>query len=240
MYLSLIVPAYNEELRIGATLSRVLEYLDRLCGGAEVIVVDDGSLDGTSRVVDAYLDHQPTQVRLLAYPDNKGKGNAVRMGMMAAQGERRVFYDADGSTPIEELGKLLQHFDDGADVVIGSRSIPGAEVRVRQAWYREQMGKTFNLLLRSLGLTRFRDTQCGFKGFTAGACEIVFPRQTILRYSFDAELLYIARVHGLRIDEVPVQWINSPLSRVHPLSDASRMFWDLLRIRVLSLMGRYA
>lgn len=187
MYLSLIVPAYNEELRIGASLSHVLEYLDRLPDAAEVIVVNDGSLDGTSKVIEAFVGHQPTQVHLLSYPENRGKGYAVRTGMLAACGIYRVYYDADGSTPIEELDKLLQRFEAGADIVIGSRSIAGAEVQVRQAWYREQMGKTFNLLLRAFGLTRFRDTQCGFKGFTARACGIVFPRQSIMRYSFDAE-----------------------------------------------------
>lgn len=240
MYLSLIVPAYNEESRIGVTLPHVLSYLDRLPGGAEVIVVDDGSRDGTSRVVERFVGYRPTRVQLLGYPENQGKGHAVRMGMTEARGDYRVYYDADASTPIEELGKLLACFGAGADIVIGSRSIPGAEVQVRQAWYRERMGKMFNLLLRALGLTRFRDTQCGFKGFTSRACDIVFPRQSIMRYSFDAELLHIAHVHGLRIDEVPVRWINSPQSRVHPFSDASRMFWDLLRIRILSLLGRYA
>lgn len=156
-----------------------------------------------------------------------------------ATGDYRVFYDADGSTPIEELEKLWPRFDDGADIVIGSRALPGSDIVVRQAWYRESLGRTYNMLLRWIGLTQFRDTQCGFKGFTRQACEIVFPRQTVSRFGFDVEILYIARKHGLRIDEIPIRWINSPESRVHPLSDSARMAFDMLSIRVKDVAGKY-
>ena len=240
VHLSLVIPAYNEAERIGSTLERVLSFLDQQAFRSEVVVVDDGSRDNTRGVVGRFLEHSPTRVRILDYPKNQGKGHAVRVGMTAATGAYRVFYDADGSTPIEELDRLWPAFQNGAQVAIGSRSIPGANVEVHQAWYRETMGKTFNLLLRTAGLTRFRDTQCGFKGFTARACDVIFPRQTIMRYSFDAELLYIAQKHGLPIAEVPIHWVNSPHSRVHPIFDAARMVWDLLLIRWYGLRGRYS
>lgn len=240
MHLSLVIPAYNEESRIAATLEKALRYLDAQSYASEVLIVNDGSTDGTRAAARQFLEHQPTVVRYFECGQNHGKGHAVRIGMFEhAVGRYRVYFDADGSTPIEEIEKLWPHFEAGADVVIGSRSIPGAQVEIRQAWFREHMGKMFNVLLRLFRLTRFRDTQCGFKGFTARACEIVFPRQTIMRYSFDAELLYIAERHGLRVAEAPVRWLNSPLSRVHPLTDATRMFWDMLVIRWRAFMGAY-
>lgn len=239
MHCSLIIPAYNEAARIGETLREVLAYFDGQPYEAEVIVVDDGSGDGTRAVAEGCAGAGKTPLRCLAYGANRGKGYAVRAGMEAAGGAIRVFYDADGSTPIRELEKLWPRFEDGADVVIGSRSLPDSDVRVRQKWYREFMGKVFNVLLRLLGLTHFRDTQCGFKAFTAGAAGAIFPLQTVMRFSFDAELLYIARRLGLRIDEVPVRWINEPKSRVHPVYDAARMFWDLLCIRWRAFRGVY-
>lgn len=240
MHLSLVIPAYNEETRIGTTLERALDYLNAQPYDSEIVVVNDGSRDHTRDLVLAHSGRARTPVRLVEYTENRGKGYAVRTGMQTqARGAYRVFYDADGSTPISDLAKLWPHFDAGADIVIGSRSIPGADVQVHQAWYRETMGKIYNVLLRMLRLTRFRDTQCGFKGFTERACSIVFPRQTIERYSFDAELLFIAERRGLRIDEVPVQWLNSPSSRVHPILDASRMFWDMLVVRGRALLRYY-
>ncbi|HNR30187.1 MAG TPA: glycosyltransferase family 2 protein [Candidatus Hydrogenedentes bacterium] len=240
MQLSLVIPAYNEEARIAATLEHVLAYLDAREYVSEVVIVNDGSADATGDVVRRYVGHAPTVVRYIEHPENRGKGHAVRAGMLEyARGAYRVFFDADGSTPIEEVDKLWPCFESGADIVIGSRSIPGADVEVRQSRARESMGKVFNALLRLFRLTRFRDTQCGFKGFTARACETVFPRQTVMRFSFDAELLYIAEKRGLRIAEVPVRWLNSPLSRVHPITDATRMFWDMVLIRLRALTGAY-
>jgi dolichyl-phosphate beta-glucosyltransferase len=236
---SLVIPAYNEAERIVDTLRAALNYLDAQPYAAEVIVVDDGSSDDTRHVAEHFESAGKTPVRCVSYAENRGKGYAVRRGFEAAAGAYRVFYDADGSTPIEELAKLWPHFESGAGVVIGSRSLPDSDVAIRQAWYRERMGKVFNGVLRLLRLTPFRDTQCGFKGFTAEACAVIFPRQTIMRFSFDAELLFIAQRHGLRIDEVPVRWLNEPKSRVHPIRDASRMFVDLLCIRWRALCGVY-
>lgn len=241
MRLSLIIPAYNEEQRLGDSLEQALAYLDAQPYASEVIIVDDGSRDCTRDIATQFA-RQPrrTPVKYLSYTPNRGKGYAVRTGMASATGEVRVYSDADASTPIEELEKLWPRFDDGADIVIGSRALPDSDIVVRQAWYRESMGRTFNVLLRLLGLTQFKDTQCGFKGFTRHACEIVFPRQRVFRFSFDAELLYIAKKQGLRIDEVPVRWRNNPESRVHPVSDSLRMAFDLLTIRLWNLLKKYA
>ncbi|HPO12951.1 MAG TPA: glycosyltransferase family 2 protein [Candidatus Hydrogenedentes bacterium] len=240
MRLSLIIPAYNEERRLGDSLRKALAYLDAQPYDSEVIIVDDGSRDRTIDIV-RQMESEPhrTPLKCLAYTPNQGKGYAVRTGMTEASGEFRVYTDADASTPIEELEKFWPRFDDGADIVIGSRALPDSDVAVHQAWYRESMGRTFNLLLRMLRLTHFKDTQCGFKGFTRRACEIVFPRQHVLRFSFDAELLYIAQKHGLRIDEAPVRWLNNPESRVHPISDSTRMAFDMLIVRLRNSLGKY-
>ncbi len=241
MHLSLIIPAYNEERRLGETLRRTLDYLDAQPYAAEIVVVDDGSTDGTAGIIaSAGEKARPTRLACTGYGTNRGKGHAVRTGMLEkATGDFRVFFDADGSTPIEELEKIWPRFEDGADIVIGSRALPQSEIVIRQAWCRESMGRAFNVLLRLLGLTQFKDTQCGFKGFTRKACELVFPRQTVQRFSFDAEILYIARRLGLRIDEVPVRWLNNPESRVHPVSDSARMAFDMASIRLRDLLGLY-
>lgn len=239
MKLSLVIPAYNELLRIGPTLADVLAYFARQPYDAEVIVVDDGSTDGTAGAVTPLLDHARPTVRLVRQPENRGKGAAVRAGMEAATGEFRAYYDADGSTPITELDKVWAFFDAGFDIVAGSRAVRDADVEVHQAWHREMMGRVNNLILRAIGVTRLRDTQCGFKVFTAAACGIVFPRQTIERFSFDAELLYIAHKHGLRIHEMPVHWRNDPSSRVRLLGDSLEMLLRVLGIRLKDARGRY-
>lgn len=230
--LSLIIPAYNEAGRIEKTLRHTLRYLDDQDYDSELIVVDDGSTDATAGVIRAFRTAYTTPLRLHQLPTNKGKGAAVKAGMLeVAKGQVRVFFDADESTPIEEIKKLWAPLEAGASVVIGSRSLPDSQVEVRQASYRENMGRTFNRILRLLKLSSYVDTQCGFKAFTAAAAEQTFSRQTLNGFSFDVEVLYIAQKHGFHIAEIPVVWRNNEASRVNPLTDSPRMFFDLLRIK---------
>lgn len=240
MRLSIIIPAYNEAQRIEHTLRLVLSYLAAQDYDAEVIVVDDGSTDDTREVALHCAVGTRVPVRVMRLPENRGKGAAVRAGMLyVAKGDYRMFYDADGSTPIDALERVWPCFHRGADVVIGSRALPQAEIVERQAWYREGMGKLNNVLLRVLGLTRFRDTQCGFKVFSAEAAQEVFTRLRCDGFSFDAEALYIAGQQFLKIEEIPVRWSNSAASSLHPVRDSMRMLRDAFGIRMRALRNGY-
>jgi dolichyl-phosphate beta-glucosyltransferase len=237
--LSVVIPAFNEEERLGRTLARVFEYLSGQPGTFEVIVVDDGSTDGT---VDAARRAAGGRgdLRVVLNGRNRGKGFSVRRGVEESRGEFVLFSDADLSTPIEDVEKLfLPLLEGGYDIAIGSRSIRGSDVRVHQPWYRELMGKVFNKIVRLFTLRGFKDTQCGFKLFRADVAREVFSRQRIERFSFDVEALYLARKGGRRIAEVPVTWYNSPRSRVSIVGDPLRMFLDVLRIRLYDLEGCY-
>lgn len=233
--LSIVIPAFNEERRLGATLDAVLAHVD---ARAEVIVVDDGSRDGTAALVRERSALDP-RVRLVALERNSGKGAAVRAGFLAARGDLVLFSDADNSTPIGELEKLRAAIDGGADVAIGSRALPGSDVRVKQHVLRQRMGETFNLLVRALGGLDVADSQCGFKLFRRETALPVFERQTLDGFAFDVEILYLAGRRGLRVAEVPVTWINSPDSRVNILRDPLLMLRDVLRVRWNDLRGRY-
>jgi len=233
MKISFIIPAYNEAARIGATLRDVVEYFSAQDYAWEIIVVDDGSTDETAAVAAG------EGIRVIHLERNEGKGAAVRRGMLESQGDVRIFSDADGSTPVREVAPLLTLIESGADVVIGSRALAQSDVQVHQAWPREQMGKIFNVILKCFALTPYKDTQCGFKGFTAQAAETVFSRQQIAHFSFDVELLYIARLDGLKIEEMPVTWRNAPQSTLHPITDSAKMVLDLLRIRWNAMRGLY-
>ena len=235
MHLSFIIPAYNERLRIGDTLEKAQTYFASQPYDAEIIVVDDGSNDGTAHLVRGSFP----EVRLIEYTPNRGKGHAVRTGMLGAEGDYRIFSDADGSTPVGDLEKLWPHFEDGADVVIGSRTVPDADVQVRQALYRQTMGRIFNVFVQLLAIKGFPDTQCGFKGFTRAASEDIFPRMTIPGFGFDAEALFIAQKHGFRIDQVGVRWVNSPTSSVNAVRDSARMLRDLVLIRLRDMRQKY-
>jgi dolichyl-phosphate beta-glucosyltransferase len=236
--LSVVIPAYDEEHRIGPTLARIVDYLEARPGTAEVLVVIDGSRDRTGAVVRAVASAVPVQ--LLDRGVNTGKGASVRRGMLAAQGRLRLFSDADLSTPIEGVERLAAAIAAGADVAIGSRRLPASTVRVPQPWLRRTMGGLFNACVRALAVPGVRDTQCGFKLFTAAAAERLFRRQRIEEFGFDVELLWIARRHGLRIAEVPVTWADDPRSTVRPVADAVRMVRDLLRVRLADRRGLYA
>ena len=230
-FLSVVIPAYNEEERLPGTIRAVEQHLARQPWSWELIVVDDGSRDGT--VAAGRAAAKAPRTRVVSLPRNQGKGAAIRQGMLReARGAFRLFTDADNSTPIEELDKLLAKAQgENVAVAIGSRALKDSQLEVRQPFYREMMGRFFNLMVRTLAVGGISDTQCGFKLFRADAAEYVFSRQQLDGFSFDVELLVLARRGGFAIAEVPVRWVNSPASRVSPIRDSARMFMDLVRIR---------
>lgn len=228
--LSVVVPSFNEEDRLPRSLDALRQYLDARGGRYEVLVVDDGSADGTATLTNARA-RDWRELRLIRLDRNRGKGAAVRAGMMAAAGRRRLFTDADLSTPIAEVGKLGLELDHGAGVAIGSRAVPGANVATHQPPHRELMGKTYNRLLQIAALPGLHDTQCGFKLFTADAALTCFAELECPGFGFDAEVLLRARAAGIRISEVGVEWRNSVGSRVSSLRDGGRMLLELRRLR---------
>ncbi|HLW84546.1 MAG TPA: dolichyl-phosphate beta-glucosyltransferase [Candidatus Sulfotelmatobacter sp.] len=235
---SIVVPAYNESARLGASLEKILSYIALQRWSAEVIVVNDGSTDHTAEIV-RRLAERNSVLRLVENPGNRGKGYSVRNGMLQARGRVVIFSDADLSSPIEEAPKLLQALDNGADIAIGSRWLRAELQTQRQPLHRQLFGRVFNLLLRiTLGL-QFKDTQCGFKAFQQASVQKIFPLQKIERWGFDPEILFLARKFGFRVQEVPVAWAHSGGTRISPLADGSRMFWEMLRIRWYDLTGKY-
>ncbi len=232
--LSVVIPAFNEALRLPATLERIRAHLEARGAPFEILVVDDGSTDGTADTARAASG----PVELLRHAANRGKGHAVRAGMLAARGARRLMTDADLSTPIEELARLEAALERGYDVAIGSRAVAGARIEVHQSAYRETVGRLFNRLVQALLLPGLHDTQCGFKLFTAAAAATAFGACRQDGFSFDVEALYVARRHGLRIAELPVVWRNDAATRVG-LAGGATAFVDLLRIRLAAARGRY-
>jgi dolichyl-phosphate beta-glucosyltransferase len=238
-HLTVVIPAYNEEKRLGPTLERILGYLEQRSFSWEIVVVNDGSKDQTTRIARELLSGCERHT-VIDRKYNRGKGYSVRQGMMAGHGRFLLFSDADLSTPIEELERLLPPLEAGqAQVSIGSRGLDDSRVEVHQPWWREAMGKSFNLFVRLIALGGLRDTQCGFKCFTREAARSVFSVARIDGFGFDVEALYLARKFGYDITEVPVRWVNSPDSKVHPVADSSKMLADLLRIRFTDLRGGY-
>ncbi len=235
---SIIIPAYNEAARLGATLQRVLQYIRAQRWDAEVIVVNDGSRDNTADLIREYASANPV-LRLLENPGNRGKGYSVRNGMLHANGEILLFSDADLASPIEEAPKLFEAIESGADVAIGSRWLRPELQKQRQSLLRQLYGRIFNIALRLLLGLKFKDTQCGFKVFTRSSARAIFPLQQIERWGFDPELLYLARRKKLRVTEVPVEWSHQEGTRISPLRDGLRMFSEVLRIRWNALTGKY-
>ena len=229
--LSVVIPAYNEEKRLPQSLETVLGFLKKQSYGSEIIVSDDGSQDRTVALAKELLKDFPHQV--LVTPQNRGKGHAVRQGMLAATGAYVLFTDADLSTPIEEVARLLAHLEKDQDVVIGSRALPGSQVEIHQNFLRETMGKVFNLVAQLWAFKGVHDSQCGFKCFRREAAQKLFSLQKLDGFSFDVEIVYLAQKLGLRLLELPVIWRNSAQSRVQVLRDPLVMFWDVLRIRSL-------
>ncbi len=226
---SVVVPAYNEAQRILPSLDRIVAYMEQHHPDFEVLVVDDGSTDGTAEVIRRRFGEHP-RLRIVSYGANRGKGYAVRYGARQAAGDLILFSDADLSTPIEDMEKMRPLIQQGYDVVIGSRAHSNAEIRLHQPLYREIAGKLFNLFVRLVVGGRFRDTQCGFKLFRRDAVVPLLDHLEVDRWAFDVELIAIAMASGLRVGEVPVVWTNSPTSTVG-LWQGAQAYADLLRIR---------
>jgi dolichyl-phosphate beta-glucosyltransferase len=237
---SVIIPAYNEEARLPFTLERIYRYLSARSLSFEIIVVDDGSVDRTAEIAETFLRARSSG-HVLRNDANQGKGFSVKRGVLGARGEYILFSDADLSTPIEELYKVLKPILAGnCDIAIASRANGQSEIRVSQPWHRRMTGQVFNILVRLLAVRSIKDTQCGFKCFTRPAAMSIFSRQQLNGFGFDVEILYIAQKSGYVTREIPVAWINSPGSRVHVLADSVRMFLDLWRIRFNGMRGLYA
>lgn len=236
--LSVVVPAYNEEERLGATLDRMIAYLSGCPREWEILVVDDGSKDGTTALVEAAAKKHP-EVRLLKNDRNRGKGYTVKNGMLSATGDAVLFSDADLSSPIEEVEKLIPHLEHDHDVVIGSRDIIGSKIEVPQPLFRRVMGYSFMVLRDWIAVSGFRDTQCGFKLFRREAAQKIFPQSRVDGFCFDVEILAIAKSMGFRMCEIPVIWRNDDRSKVNPIGDPLKMFLDLFRIRFNILRGVY-
>jgi dolichyl-phosphate beta-glucosyltransferase len=241
-FLSIIIPAYNEERRLPPSLAKIVDFLGRQAYTAEVLVVENGSTDRTTAAVEAFIADQapPGQPLIRLLHSSQGKGAAVKLGMLHAQGEYRFICDADLAMPIDEITHFLPPgLARGAfDVAIASREAPGA-VRYNEPAYRHTMGRVFNWLVRVMAVPGIQDTQCGFKMFTRAAAELVFPLQRLDGYSFDVEVLYIARLHNLHLVEVPIHWYHQTDSRVRPLQDTISMVRELLKIRRNGRAGLY-
>lgn len=235
-YLSVVIPAYNEAHRLRRTLPHVLEFLRTLPYSFEVLVVENGSTDNTWQVIQEMAAQHP-ELRGI-HLDQRGKGRAVRAGMLAARGECRFLADADWSMPVEEIVRFLPPQAPEADILIGSREAPGSR-RYHEPWHRHVLGRGFNLMVQFLVLPGIRDSQCGFKCFRGWVAERIFPCQRLTGMSFDVEVLFIARRLGYRIVEVPITWYFDPDSRVRVVQDSLRMAWDLLTIRWNAWRGRY-
>jgi glycosyltransferase involved in cell wall biosynthesis len=235
--LSIIIPAFNEEKRLGRALERIRDYITVKGFDAEVIVVDDGSNDGTAKLAEEWHARVPN-LRLLSNGRNRGKGYSVRHGVLEARGRIALFTDADLSAPIEEADKLLAALNH-ADVAIGSRALDRSLISVHQSRVRELAGIMFNLIVRLMTGVNFRDTQCGFKAFIRQPAKIVFEQQRVEGFGFDPEILFLAKRHGLRAVEIPVRWAHDPATKVNVIRDSLRMFSDLVRIRWNWLLGRY-
>ena len=236
--LSAVFPAYNEEARLEPPLREAAAYLDATGRRAELIAVDDGSRDGTSALVRRLAEEIPG-LRLIRLPAHRGKGYAVRTGVVNARGRRVLMADADGSTPFGELARLDAALDGGADVAIGSRAVHGEGVRVDARAYRRLIGRSFHLLVRTLAVRGIADTQCGFKLFRAEVAHELFSRTRRDGFSFDVEVLLMAQRRGYRIAEVPVNWTHRPGSRVNLVLDSLRMAADLFSIRAGLVRGAY-
>jgi dolichyl-phosphate beta-glucosyltransferase len=235
-FLSLIIPAYNEERRLPTTLQQVDTYLKSQEFSCEVLVIENGSQDNTFSIAKNFIkNHLNFSVQRTA---DRGKGLAVQQGMLSAAGDYRMMLDADLSMPVDQISRFLPPIQKNVDIAIASREAPGA-VRYNEPSYRHIGGRLINTMIRVMALPGLQDTQCGFKCFSAQAAQDLFSRQTIMGWSFDVEILYIARLRGYSIAELPIPWYFSEQSHLRPIHDAFNLFLDLLRIRANSRRGLY-
>jgi len=239
--LTIVVPAYNEAARLGLSLSRILEYLNQNFESSELIMVDDGSTDDTAAVAErADAKSGAVSGRVIRYEQNRGKGYAVRLGLLSATADVVLFSDADLSTPITETPKLIDPIRSGEfDVTFGSRALDRSLIGVHQPWRREQGGRLFNLIVRAATGLPFWDTQCGFKAFRMSICRPLIEAAQIDRFGFDVELIYLAHLAGLRLLEVPVRWDNDAASKVSVMRDSFQMVDEIRRIRHAASQGDY-
>jgi dolichyl-phosphate beta-glucosyltransferase len=236
--ISIVIPAFNEEKRLTATLTSVYDFFTIKNSQFEIIVVNDGSSDGTADLVDKFSQNYP-QIKLISYPDNKGKGFAIKTGVLSAQGTVILIDDADGSSPIEEYQRLKTAIDDGAAIAIGSRAKPDPNCNVKALPYRTYIGNTFNSIVQSLLLPGIHDTQCGFKLFKKEIAHEIFSDATIDGYAFDVEILYLARQREYKIDEISINWHNAAGSKVNIWIDSFKMLFQVLKISWRAFQGKY-
>lgn len=239
---SIVIPAYEEEDRLGASLEKVVAYLREETPNTEIIVVDDGSKDGTAAAAERYFaDVSDIATRVIRYEENRGKGYAVKTGLQAAEADIALFSDADLSAPIEEMPKLIDPIRSGEfDVTFGSRALDRSLIGTHQPWRREQGGKLVNLMIRTMSGLNFADTQCGFKAFNMTKFRPLLDLMTVNRFGFDVEFLFVANYHELRLKEIPVRWNNVEGSKVSAIRDTRRMFNELLQIRRNAKKGLYS
>ncbi|MBK9705668.1 MAG: glycosyltransferase family 2 protein [Acidobacteria bacterium] len=239
-HLSIIIPAYNEESRIGATLEGTFSYLDRQDYSCEVIVVNDGSTDLTAQKVIDFQPRSAGRLRLIENPGNRGKGYSVRNGMLKAEGEILLFFDADLATPTSEIEKVLKPLEEGRfDIVFGSRALDRSLIGTHQSAFRETIGRIGNLVQFIFTGLRFKDTQCGFKAFRREAARAIFPLQTIDGFGFDPEILFIGRKQGWRMLETPVRWNHVEGSKVHAIGTPLKALLEVMMIRWNNIKGKY-
>lgn len=232
---SIVIPAHNEIHRLPKTLAKLSDFLTSFSLKTEIIIVNDGSDDGTLNL----LQNWKPQLKIINNNTRQGKGKSVKKGILAAHGDYVFFMDADMSVPISYLEHALKELQNKNDVVIGSRRISGASIVVHQSFLREKLGQSFNIIIKLLRLTDFNDTQCGFKGFKKNAAEKIFSNQRTEKFAFDVEILYLANLFGYKIKEIPIKWYNSAESKVIPILDPFLMLIDILKIRFYSWFGFY-
>ncbi len=238
---SIIIPAYEEQDRLGGSLEKIVSYLHSSATRAEVIVVDDGSTDDTAASAETFLSGiEDIETKVIRYEENRGKGFAVKTGLLAASADIALFTDADLSTPIEEMPKLINPIRNGDfDVTFGSRALDRSLIGTHQPWRREQGGKVMNLIIRTMSGLKFADTQCGFKAFGMTKFRPLLEMMTVDRFGFDVGFLFVANYHNLRLEEIPVRWNNVEGSKVSVVRDTRRMFFELAQIRRNARKGVY-